>query len=170
MLLKKFFFMCRFWKQNSIKSVQIVSCVCCTPGCSKCTATMLLLLLLTLWAREGIANNIQYPQGYYPFQVGQLKGLLQMLKMGVCRGILGGWVRKCYWFLKIRAYNRDFGHLSSNETNNFEELAYQRSRQGRTKLRFQEGSGGQKPLELGVRARKFLNFKPLDAFSDHFFI
>ena len=59
-----------------------------------------------------------------------LKGLLQMWKMGLYRGFLGGWVRKCYWFLKIRAHNGEFDHLSSNETNNYEELAYQRSRGG----------------------------------------
>ena len=58
------------------------------------------------------------------------KGLLQMWKMGLYRVFLGGWVRKCYWFLKIRAHNGEFDHLSSNETNNYEELAYQRSRGG----------------------------------------
>ena len=43
----------------------------------------------------------------------------------VHRGFCGGWVQKCYWFLKIWAYNGKFGHLSSKETNNFEELNYQ---------------------------------------------
>ena len=69
--------------------------------------------------------------GFHPPPVTTgVKGLLQMLKMGVCKGFLGGWDRKGYWFLKIRAYNGEFGHLSSKETNNFEELAYQRSQVG----------------------------------------